>query len=739
MEPRRHEAPAYDIGPPAFASGQGPPEPLGAVPSTLDNFENEFSSSNTTTHDPIYRPNARHHHACEPETSAHHTNQVSELDHHEHHQHARLQCEASTRPIPYSDPSDLSMMGDASTLDNMNQQHAMVTPHQPIAFDIVQALQLVAARPNPHTSLQAIQPVHPFVVADTWQQDMPVIFVSKSFELLTGYNDTEILGRNCRFLQSPDGFVQPTAPRQHIDSIDAYHLKLNVASGREFRQTIVNFRKDGQPFINLITIIPIPWPGAENRFLFGYQVDATHNALSTRNLHLNIGGHNSLFHRRTQQLRDSRDREHEHVTSSPSSPYQSDSSRQSEPSQAHEPQIKDPDDVELSAELLTRLLEDNRAATLNKSGYNALCKIALDMVAGIIQVLSLTGTLVWISTSCLQLGYTPEELVGLPIQEKWHPSDIPVLFRHLKAAAVGQVIELMSRFRQPDGEYVWLHNVGSIMQMSGGRKVAVMAGLQQEVPNLSLVVLDAQRGVGDQDVWVKMSRSGLILNVFPYRMTALGLPQELAGTTFSHLLADEASRERFMQLLLKYTSSRMAHQTVLELISTTGPDLQAEATIFASDTSPERRPHILILHCRITKSSMKKGMYNSSPIITRIALAEPRLGQNPEVVIPANVNFSKNDDLFEQLRSSQFGVWQVEVNNLAQENDDLRLELGRLQTLAKQRKLLKRTSKVPFDGCANCHARETPEWRRGPSGQKDLCNRCGLRWAKERRKEAVNA
>jgi hypothetical protein len=31
--------------------------------------------------------------------------------------------------------------------------------------------------------------------------------------------------------------------------------------------------------------------------------------------------------------------------------------------------------------------------------------------------------------------------------------------------------------------------------------------------------------------------------------------------------------------------------------------------------------------------------------------------------------------------------------------------------------------------CANCHTRVTPEWRRGPSGNKDLCNSCGLRWA----------
>jgi GATA zinc finger len=31
--------------------------------------------------------------------------------------------------------------------------------------------------------------------------------------------------------------------------------------------------------------------------------------------------------------------------------------------------------------------------------------------------------------------------------------------------------------------------------------------------------------------------------------------------------------------------------------------------------------------------------------------------------------------------------------------------------------------------CANCHTRVTPKWRRGPSGRRDLCNSCGLRWA----------
>ncbi|KAL8748235.1 MAG: hypothetical protein Q9184_007479 [Pyrenodesmia sp. 2 TL-2023] len=37
----------------------------------------------------------------------------------------------------------------------------------------------------------------------------------------------------------------------------------------------------------------------------------------------------------------------------------------------------------------------------------------------------------------------------------------------------------------------------------------------------------------------------------------------------------------------------------------------------------------------------------------------------------------------------------------------------------------------PQKKCASCHTRVTPEWRRGPSGNRSLCNSCGLRWAEK--------
>ncbi|PBP20000.1 GATA zinc finger protein [Diplocarpon rosae] len=57
-------------------------------------------------------------------------------------------------------------------------------------------------------------------------------------------------------------------------------------------------------------------------------------------------------------------------------------------------------------------------------------------------------------------------------------------------------------------------------------------------------------------------------------------------------------------------------------------------------------------------------------------------------------------------------------------------ELASLLSSKKKRKR-RRGAGHPHRDCANCHTRVTPEWRRGPSGQRDLCNSCGLRWAKQ--------
>jgi len=84
------------------------------------------------------------------------------------------------------------------------------------------------------------------VISDPSLPDNPMIYVSDEFEAQTGYTPEEVVGRNCRFLQGPE-----TNP--HAIKAIRYGLKAET----RFTIDILNYRKDGSPFVNRLRIRPI--------------------------------------------------------------------------------------------------------------------------------------------------------------------------------------------------------------------------------------------------------------------------------------------------------------------------------------------------------------------------------------------------------------------------------------------------------------------------------------------------
>ena len=91
---------------------------------------------------------------------------------------------------------------------------------------------------------------------------------------------------------------------------------------------------------------------------------------------------------------------------------------------------------------------------------------------------------------------------------------------------------------------------------------------------------------------------------------------------------------------------------------------------------------------------------------------------------------ASEDNVFGELKTTRSTSWQFELRQMEKQNRLLAEELQALSNQKKKRKRRKGTGQMEKD-CANCHTRTTPEWRRGPSGNRDLCNSCGLRWAKQ--------
>jgi hypothetical protein len=44
-------------------------------------------------------------------------------------------------------------------------------------------------------------------------------------------------------------------------------------AGKECQASLINYRRGGIPFINLVTVVPIPWEGTDIVYHVGFQVD----------------------------------------------------------------------------------------------------------------------------------------------------------------------------------------------------------------------------------------------------------------------------------------------------------------------------------------------------------------------------------------------------------------------------------------------------------------------------------
>ncbi|KUI69621.1 White collar 1 protein [Cytospora mali] len=142
----------------------------------------------------------------------------------------------------------------------------------PSGLDVMTVLLRVFARPNPEIDLGPVDSSVALVVCDLAAPDTPIVYVSDPFLELTGYRADEVVGRNCRFLQAPGGRVKPHSARKHVARKDIRGMREAIKANKEHQTEITNFKKDGRPFTNILTIIPITWgDGADFRYSVGFQ------------------------------------------------------------------------------------------------------------------------------------------------------------------------------------------------------------------------------------------------------------------------------------------------------------------------------------------------------------------------------------------------------------------------------------------------------------------------------------
>jgi PAS domain S-box-containing protein len=100
-------------------------------------------------------------------------------------------------------------------------------------------------------------------LSDPSLPDNPLVYANEGYTRLTGYSSDAVRGRNCRFLQGPD-----------TDGESVARMREAVNNEETCSVELLNYREDGTPFWNRVTLAPLYEDGELSHFV-GFQEDVT--------------------------------------------------------------------------------------------------------------------------------------------------------------------------------------------------------------------------------------------------------------------------------------------------------------------------------------------------------------------------------------------------------------------------------------------------------------------------------
>ncbi len=121
---------------------------------------------------------------------------------------------------------------------------------------------------------RSISSSHNGIVITDWRiPNNPIVYVNQAFEKISGYAASEVIGKNCRFLQGDDLF-QP----------EKESLRAAIANGDSCTVVIRNYRKDGTLFWNELNVSPILDDAGKVTHFIGIQTDITERKEAEKSL-----------------------------------------------------------------------------------------------------------------------------------------------------------------------------------------------------------------------------------------------------------------------------------------------------------------------------------------------------------------------------------------------------------------------------------------------------------------------
>lgn len=111
---------------------------------------------------------------------------------------------------------------------------------------------------------------HPITLVNVKEPDLPLLYVNEAFLEMTQYELSDVIGKNCRFLQG-----------EKTDRVAVKEIRIAIKEFLPLNQDIINYKKNGELFYNRIVLLP--FKEEENCYFIGLQHEISEVAFKPEN------------------------------------------------------------------------------------------------------------------------------------------------------------------------------------------------------------------------------------------------------------------------------------------------------------------------------------------------------------------------------------------------------------------------------------------------------------------------
>ncbi|KAI8719470.1 hypothetical protein NCS52_00727700 [Fusarium sp. LHS14.1] len=325
-----------------------------------------------------------------------------------------------------------------------------------------------------------------------------------------------------------------------------------------------------------------------------------------------------------------------------------------------------------------------------------------------LQILDANGRIKYASPSILNVtGYSVEEIQDIFLKDLIHPDDRGVFVAELnESIASGNPLRLFYRFKKKDGEFAIFETVGH----------AHIAG-SKFAPNPN-------------------NQSPFCQAVF---MMARPYPTKNAGLLDSfleHKIENERLKRRIAELRREEEADNDEAQKQW-----------VQSQEGRSDVTPSEGTGV---SSNFFRPSTDRGLTDADRAALNKSLTRENLegaaGSRPDSLNDKMARYegASHTETIEMLTGLRYiegersrGITTGNASpTLIKGDAGIAIPMERDPRTGDKKKKLKTSEEYV---CTDCGTLDSPEWRKGPSGPKTLCNACGLRWAKkEKKRNSVN-